>query len=97
MWSQLIKYGIQSLPAILATVAVGVLVSWLYIVPQAKKDGKDEYVAKQAVVDARNEAVAKRTMSDIQGKSDYDLCVTALKRKRMPIDACEQLLGVSAK
>lgn len=96
MWTQLIKYGIHSIPAVIATIAVAVLVAWIYVIPNAKKDGADAYIAKQAVIDARNEAVAKRTMSDIQGKSDYDLCVIALKRKRMPIDACQQLLGVPA-
>lgn len=96
MWTQLIKYGIHSIPAVIATIAVAVLVAWIYVIPNAKKDGRNEYVAQQAVADIKNEARSKGTMVELQGKSDYDLCVSALKRKRMPIDSCQQLLGVPA-
>ena len=72
------------------------LVNIFIIVPNAQKEAIDVYVAKQAVVDTKNEAVSKGTMVELQGKSDYDLCVSALRRKRMPIDSCQQLLGVPA-
>lgn len=65
------------------------------LVPQARKEGKDAYIAELAIADAKNEARSKGNFSDLQNKSDYDFCVSSLTRRKLPIDACEQLLGIS--
>lgn len=92
----LLRLALNNLPGIIIGLTVVLLLNYAYLIPNAKKDGANEYIAKQAVADVKNEAAAKHTLSTLQGKTDYDLCVFALTRKRMPIDSCEQLLGVPA-
>jgi hypothetical protein len=89
-----LKLILSNLPGVIIGISAVLILNYVYLIPAARKDGADAYIAKQAVADVKNEAVAKRTMADLQGKSDYDLCVSSLQRKRMPIDICEQLLGV---
>lgn len=57
--------------------------------------GYDRRVAEVAAADARAELERKHDDAKLQGMSDYDLCVAGLGGSGMPVDACEQLLGVS--
>lgn len=90
-----LKLILTNLPGVIIGAVAILVLNYVYLIPSARKDGADAYVAKQAVADVKNEAKAKHTLSTLQGKSDYDLCVLSLSRKRMPIDSCEQLLGIS--
>jgi len=65
-----------------AVVAAGVysLVNTVWLLPDAKQQGKNELIAEQAVADLKAERERKKTDAELQRLSDYDLCVRALGR-----------------
>lgn len=56
--------------------------------------GYQRRVAEMAIADGKAELERKGDDAEIQGKSDYDLCVLGLAGSGMPVDACKQLRGV---
>lgn len=56
--------------------------------------GYDKRVAEIAAADAKAEIERKGDDAQLQGLTDYDLCVRGLRGSGMPIDACEQLRGL---
>lgn len=56
--------------------------------------GYDKRVAEVAAADAKAELERKGDDAELQGKSDYDLCVLGLRGSGLPTDACEQLRGI---
>lgn len=57
--------------------------------------GRNDYAGEMAR--ATVEAEKERNSDDaiLRGTSDYDLCVGSLRARGMPVDACEQLRGLS--
>lgn len=73
-----------------AIIGIGLLFYFQYV----RKQAYEKALADIAVADAKNESIQKGHFNDLQSKSDYDFCVDRLKRRSMPTDPCEQLLGV---
>lgn len=61
---------------------------WL---PAAREEGRARLVAEQAAADRKAETERKKDDAAIRNKTDFDLCVDALRARRVPIDACDQL------
>lgn len=57
--------------------------------------GYDRHVAEIAINDGKAEIERKGDDAELQSMSDYDLCVVGLRAQRMPVNACEQLRGLS--
>jgi hypothetical protein len=68
-----------------------------YLVGHWKGDsqGYNRRVAEVAAADLKAELERKGDNAKLAGMSDYDLCVSGLRGSGMPVDACEQLRGVS--
>lgn len=56
------------------------LANTLWLLPAAKRAGKSELIAEQAVADLKAERERRHDDAELQGLSDYDLCVRALGR-----------------
>lgn len=86
---------------IAAGAAVGAIVAGTaaYHVGQWRGDqaGYDRRVAEAAAAAAKAEIERKGDDARLQRLGDYDLCVLGLRGNGMPVDACEQLRGVSEK
>lgn len=76
-----------AIAGVVATIVVVVLVNWLVIIPNAKKEGRDRYIAEQAVADQKSELERKGDDATLQRLSDYDLCVAAIGR----VPECDSL------
>lgn len=61
---------------------------------RGNKYGYSRYAAQQSIEDHRAEQNRKADDSAIQNQSDYDVCVGSLRSRRLPIDACGELLGI---
>lgn len=61
---------------------------WL---PAAQEEGRARLIAEQAAADRKAEIERKNDDAAIRNKSDFDLCVDALRARRVSIDACDQL------
>ncbi|ESZ07183.1 MULTISPECIES: hypothetical protein [unclassified Mesorhizobium] len=57
--------------------------------------GYNRRVAEVAAADLKAELERKGDNAKLAGMSDYDLCVSGLRGSGMPVDACEQLRGIS--
>lgn len=57
--------------------------------------GYNRRVAEVAAADARAELERKHDDATLHGMAEYDLCVSGLRGNGMPIDACDELRGVS--
>lgn len=75
-----------------ALIAGGILaaVNFAYLLPQAREEGKAQYVAEQAVLDKRIELDRKNDDLKIKGMSDYDVCISYVDK--LSRDQCKVLL-----
>jgi hypothetical protein len=55
-------------------------INTVWLLPRAKTEGMNEYIARKAVEDLKAERERKKDDAELQGLSDYDLCVRALGR-----------------
>lgn len=86
------NWKVVALCALIAAVPIG------FMVGKSKGDsqGYDRRIAEVAAADAKAELERKHDDAKLQGMSDFDLCVAALRAGGMPVDACEQLRGVQS-
>lgn len=79
--------------------AAGAIVAGAVIYPIAhwKGDtqGYNRRIAEVAAANVKAELERKGDNARLQGMSDFDLCVSGLRGSGLPVDACEQLRGVS--
>jgi len=68
------------------------LANSLYFLPQARKEGREQYIAEQAAADRKAELERKGDDAKLRNMSDYQLCLDGLRSRGMS-DACEQLRG----
>ncbi len=63
-----------------ALIAGGILaaVNFAYLLPQAREEGRAQYVAEQAVLDKKIQLQRNQDDEKISGLSDYDICVSYL-------------------
>lgn len=92
--AKLFKLLLDNMIGIVIGACIVSLINIFILIPLERKEAVNAYIAELAVADAKNEAVAKNRLSDLQSKSDYDFCVDSLTRRKLPVDVCEQLLGV---
>lgn len=62
---------------------------------RGERAGYDRRVAEVAVADMEAEMRRKGDDAELAKLTDYELCVAGLRGSGMPVDACEQLRGVS--
>lgn len=60
------------------------------------KSGYARYKTEMAEAAVRAERKRNENDIEIQNSSDFDVCVRSLTSRGMPVDACEQLRGLSA-
>ena len=101
MISQLIPQAVKTvaftLGGVVAAVGATLLFAQIFMVPAARREGRETAIAARAIEDARAELERKGDDASLQNTSDYDLCVLGLRGNGMRIDACEQLRGVQQK
>lgn len=101
MISQLIPQAVKTVAFILGGVVSAVAATLLYaqffMVPAAKREGRETAIVARAIEDAKAELERKGDDASLQNSSDFDLCVLGLRGNRMRIDACEQLRGLPEK
>lgn len=73
--------------------AIFQLANSLYFLPQARKEGREQYIAEQAAADRKAELERKGDDQKLRNLTDYDLCVSALNGRGLPVSACDQLRG----
>lgn len=73
--------------------AIFQLANSLWFLPQARKEGREQYIAEQAAADRKAELERKGDDQKLRGMSDYDLCVDGLRSRKLPIDGCLVLRG----
>lgn len=81
-----LKLGAVAVAAVLLAYNVG---HW-----RGDDQGYARYQAEQAAANIKAENARKKDDAKIQGLSNYDACVIGLRRRGLPIDACEQLRGL---
>lgn len=78
---------------ILLAFAIFQLANTVWLLPQARKEGREIYIAEQAAADRKAEIERKGDDAKLRGMSDYDLCVDGLRSRKLPIDGCLVLRG----
>lgn len=63
----------------------------LWLIPAAKRAGRETYVAEQAAADRKAEIERKGDDAKLRGMSDFDLCVDGLRSRRLPVNVCDEL------
>lgn len=81
---------------VLALAALVAMIPVSYYVGHWRGDnaGYARYAAKVAVADAKAEAARTKDNETLRNSSDYDLCVSYLRGRGMPVDPCVELRGV---
>lgn len=79
-----------ALAALVAAIPIG------YMIGHHKGDtaGYQRYAAQVAVANAKAEAERTKDNETLRNSTDYDLCVSYLRGRRLPVDPCEQLRGL---
>ncbi|MER9410298.1 hypothetical protein [Mesorhizobium sp. M0589] len=86
-----IKLGVGAAGgAVLAAAVVYPVAHW-----KGDTQGYNRRVAEVAAADLKAELERKGDNAKLNGMSDFDLCVSGLRGNGLPVDACEQLRGVS--
>lgn len=76
--------------AILAAAIVYPIAHW-----KGDTQGYNRRVAEVAAANAKAELERTHDNATLRDMSDYNLCVSGLRGNGMPIDACDELRGVS--
>ncbi|MDQ1185927.1 hypothetical protein [Agrobacterium larrymoorei] len=92
-----LKYAAFALGGIVSAVAVTLLCAQFFMVPAARREGRESAIAARAIEDGKAELERKGDDASLQKSSDYDLCVIGLRGNGMRIDACDQLRGLPEK
>ncbi|MER8741549.1 hypothetical protein NKH54_00555 [Mesorhizobium sp. M1004] len=86
-----IKLGVGAAAgAVLAAAVVYPVAHW-----KGDTQGYNRRVAEVAAADLKAELERKGDNAKLNGMSDFNLCVSGLRGNGLPVDACEQLRGVS--
>lgn len=67
------------------------LINVSFWLPAAREEGRSRLIAEQAAADRKSEVERKNDDAALRTKSDFDLCVDALRARRVPVDACNEL------
>ncbi|MDX0057966.1 hypothetical protein GOC19_16155 [Sinorhizobium meliloti] len=89
-----ITLALSAIGGILAAFTIFHLVNVAIWLPQARQEGRDQYIAEQAAADSKAEIERKGDDAKLRSMSDYDLCVDGLRSRRLPSEPCDELRGI---
>lgn len=87
-------FGILDAIKMGAAAIVAGLIVWQVATRVGEGRGYDRAKAEQAAANYKAELERKRDNETLRNMSNYDLCVSDLSSRGLPIDPCQQLRGL---